>query len=355
MAPSESHSAGSPSPPLGPLRDRSVSTTSDPAAALPFQGGKVDCEAVESKPEQVRTDVAQDLRREWEESPEHPTNWPNSKRWTMALVIALTGFLSTLDSSIFVPALSTLQARYGAGRELATLTISLYVVGLGCGPFVFAPISELYGRQKAYVASMIGFTIMNLGCCFVDSLAGFVILRFLCGFFGSSGPGLGVATISDLFKPHERGRPIAIYGIGPMLGPVIGSMLGNWLVLLSWRWPLRIMTILIGINTGCVMLCMRETYAPVLERRWLARRTEAAADEVGSEEKPAITAAAATVPKPEIRDLLKRTFSRPPRMLLNPVCALFATYYAWVYGCIYVFIVSTCVTIAPLSPSTEYG
>lgn len=93
MAPSESHSAGSPSPPLGPLRDRSVSTTSDPAAALPFQGGKVDCEAVESKPEQVRTDVAQDLRREWEESPEHPTNWPNSKRWTMALVIALTGFL----------------------------------------------------------------------------------------------------------------------------------------------------------------------------------------------------------------------------------------------------------------------
>lgn len=158
-------------------------------------------------------------------------------------------------------------------------------------------------------------------------------------------------------------------------GPVIGSMLGNWLVLLSWRWPLRIMTILIGINTGCVMLCMRETYAPVLERRWLARRTEAAADEVGSEEKPAITAAAATVPEPEIRDLLKRTFSvwsfsaraarrtrahlvssqRPPRMLLNPVCALFATYYAWVYGCIYVFIVSTCVTIAPLSPSTEYG
>lgn len=70
------------------------------------------------------------------------------------------------------------------------MTLSLYLVGLGCGPFVFAPLSELYGRQRAYVVSMIGelmrfalaiyilltvvvvacagFTLMNLGCCFVD-------------------------------------------------------------------------------------------------------------------------------------------------------------------------------------------
>lgn len=123
-----------------------------------------------------------DLQREWIESPDHPQNWPDRRRWTIALVIALTGFLvrsrleidlestsivfdlsdlgpalqSTLDSSIFVPDLATLQKRYHVSRDLATLTVSLYVVGLGCGPFVFAPISELYGRQRAYVISMIG-------------------------------------------------------------------------------------------------------------------------------------------------------------------------------------------------------
>ncbi|GAA5991335.1 hypothetical protein JCM10908_003263 [Rhodotorula pacifica] len=278
-----------------------------------------------------------DLQKEWSESPEHPQNWPDRRRWTIALVIALTGFLSTADSSVFVADIPTVQERYHASKELATLTISLYVIGLGCGPFVFAPLSELYGRQMGYVISMIGFTFMNLGCCFVDSLPGFIVLRFLAGFFGSSGPGLGVATISDLFKPFERGRPIAIYGIGPMLGPVIGSLLGEWLVLISWRWSMRLMTSIIGLNTCCVILFMRETYAPVLERKWLARRLAAETSEKGEAE--AIAASAA--PQPDFREIAVRTFTRPPRLLMNPICALFATYYAITYGAIYIFIVST--------------
>lgn len=56
-------------------------------------------------------------------------------------------------------------------------------------------------------------------------------------------------------------------------GPVLGSILGNWLVLLDFRWPFRLMTILIGLNTLAVLFLMRETYAPVLERAYLARRS----------------------------------------------------------------------------------
>lgn len=53
-----------------------------------------------------------------------------------------------------------------------------------------------------------------------------------------------------------------------MLGPVIGSLVGNYLVLLDWRWPFRVMTILIGLNTLAVVLCMEETYSSVLERNF---------------------------------------------------------------------------------------
>lgn len=58
-----------------------------------------------------------------------------------------------------------------------------------------------------------------------------------------------------------------------LAGPVLGSILGNWLVLLDFRWPFRLMTILIGLNTLAVLFLMRETYAPVLERAFLARRS----------------------------------------------------------------------------------
>lgn len=92
----------------------------------------------------------------WDSSPSHPRNWPNSRRWKNALIISITGFLSTSGSSIFVPATSEIEAQFGGVREVVILATALYVLGLGFGPFVFAPISELYGRQVSYTVSMIG-------------------------------------------------------------------------------------------------------------------------------------------------------------------------------------------------------
>lgn len=69
---------------------------------------------------------------------------------------------------------------------------------------------------------------------------------------------------------------------------------------------MRVMTILIGINTCCVILFMRETYSPVLERKWLARRLAADRSEKG-EEADAIVASVA--PQPSFREIAVRTFT----------------------------------------------
>ncbi|BGP12181.1 hypothetical protein JCM10213_009335 [Rhodosporidiobolus nylandii] len=291
---------------------------------------------------------------DWGRSPVHPRNWSARKKWTNALVIALTGFLCTTGSSIFVPASAAVREQYGVSQEVTTLTVALYVLGLGFGPFCFAPISELYGRQRAYSLSMVGFTAMNLGCCFVRSLPGLIVLRFFSGFFGSSGPGLGVATISDLFAPSERGRPVAVYSIGPMAGPVLGSLLGNYLVLPSlgtWRWPFRLMTILAGLNTILVILVMRETHAPTVERAWSAKR-EAEKDGDGKLEMEEKKVRAQMPARSQAGEVIVRTFKRPPRMLANPVCMVFSTYYAYVYAIIYVFLVSLPLLFAKHSPPT---
>lgn len=129
---------------------------------------------------------------------------------------------------------------------------------------------------------------------------------------------------------------------------------------------MRLLTILIGINTCCVILFMRETYSPFLERKWLVRRLAAEPSEK-DDEADAIVAAAA--PQPSFREIAVRTFTvsliirlrvsssgrsryrlqvdtfrspgqRPPRLLMNPICAIFSSYYSLTYGAIYVFIVS---------------
>lgn len=79
---------------------------------------------------------------------------------------------------------------------------------------------------------------------------------------------------------------------------------------------MRLMTILIGINTCCVILFMRETYSPVLERKWLTRRIAAETSEKG-EEADAIVASVA--PQPSFRELAVRTFTVRPILAASGV------------------------------------
>jgi hypothetical protein len=142
----------------------SAAADEEKEATSKTQGGSVGIDG-----EQLTEDEKRE--REWKTSPRHPRNWRAGQKWTGALIISVTGFLSTVGSSIFVPAASEVRSTYSVSTEVATLTTVGYVLGLGCGPFVFAPISELWGRQRAYSTSMLGFTLMNLGCCFVKRCA----------------------------------------------------------------------------------------------------------------------------------------------------------------------------------------
>jgi hypothetical protein len=97
-------------------------------------------------------------------SPENPRNWPLSKKWGLCLTITVTGFISTSASSIAVPGIHQVMAEFGIHNlKIGTLITCFYVLGLGTGPFIFAPISELWGRQVAYLSSQFFFVIFAIG------------------------------------------------------------------------------------------------------------------------------------------------------------------------------------------------
>lgn len=100
----------------------------------------------------------------FDESPENGRNWPVTKKWGLCLTITVTGFISTSASSIAVPGMHAAMAEFGVHNlKIGTLITSFYVLGLGTGPFVFAPISELWGRQVAYLSSQFCFFIFAIG------------------------------------------------------------------------------------------------------------------------------------------------------------------------------------------------
>ncbi|WOO79547.1 MFS transporter prlG [Vanrija pseudolonga] len=285
----------------------------------------------------------------FESSPENPRNWTPGRKWRTTLTVALTGFISTCGSSIAVPGVHAVMAEFGEhNTKIGVLITSFYVLGLGSGPFLFAPISELYGRQVAYHTSQTFFVIFCIGTAVAPTMAGLIAMRFVCGVFGSVGPALGVATCADIFAPKERGRPVSIYALGPMSGPVLGSMLGYWILFGGWRWLFWSMTFMALANWALLISLTDETFAPVIHKKLQYRIKHPQADATGFLDRlnprrilHNLGWMTAMVSSEQARAVFGRAFSRPPRLLFtNPVAFIFSAYYAYIYGIIYLFLVT---------------
>ncbi|KAB8251921.1 major facilitator superfamily domain-containing protein [Aspergillus flavus] len=189
------------------------------------------------------------------ESPDDPSipfNWPIRKRVYISGLLGLLTMVVAMASSIFTSAIPTVIMMYNIDREVATLGVSLYVLGFATGPLCWAPFSELKGRKLPLVTSAFGFTVFCFATAVSKDLQSLMILRYFTGFFGAGPLTLSGAVYADIFPPHQRG--IAMVGFclmvfsGPLTAPFIGS--GIFVLLLT---------------------TMRETYVPVL-LSWKADR-----------------------------------------------------------------------------------
>lgn len=140
-----------------------------------------------------------------------------------------------------------------------------------------------------------------------------------------------------------------------MAGPVLGSMLGFWILFGGWRWPLWFIVISSGLNFILLSMFSQETYAPVIQRKLSYRVKYPLPDPTSFRDKfsphrilHSLGWMSATVSRSEAGDAFSKAATRPPRLLFgNPVALLICIYYAYLYSIIYVFLVSTPLLFGP--------
>ncbi|KAM5346016.1 hypothetical protein ACJ41O_011877 [Fusarium nematophilum] len=187
---------------------------------------------------------------------------------------------------MFAPGVSQLMREFRShSDELATFVVSIYMFGYAFGPLVFAPLSEIYGRLYLYQIGNLFFVIFCIGAARSDSIHMLMIFRFLMGAVGSIPTTIGVGSIVDIVSIEFRGRALSLWAMGPLLGPSIGPIAGGYLIeAAGWRWVYWLLAILGGIFSVFSLVCMRESYAPVLLKRKAKRlRKETGNPELKSE------------------------------------------------------------------------
>ena len=140
------------------------------------------------------------------------------------------------------------------------MIVSIWELGEGFGPFVIAPLSELYGRMPIYHIGNILFILCSVGAGLSTNVSMLLGFRFLNGFVLSCST-LGPSIVGDLFPKEERGTAMSLAISLPLIGPFAAPVIGGFVAeARGWRWTIWIVTIAVGTVTCLSLALFRETY-----------------------------------------------------------------------------------------------
>ncbi|KAJ7452706.1 major facilitator superfamily domain-containing protein [Mycena galericulata] len=274
---------------------------------------------------------------DWEEDdPDNPQNWSFKKRAFVALSMSLLTFSVYIGSAIYTSSIPGLMLQFDVSLTVATLGLSLYVLGYGVGPMFLTPLQELplLGRNPVYMVTLLLFVVCQVPIITAKNISTVLALRFVTGFLGSPALATGGATISDIFPESQVPYALAVWGFGGVGGPIVGPVIGGFAAQAeSWRWPMLELLWISGFALAFLVLLLPETNAlTILLRR--ARRLRAL---TGNAALRTATERAEEVDADRARERMYEALVRPFTLSPEPVLMFANVYLGFVYAIFYLW------------------
>ncbi|KAG5987328.1 hypothetical protein E4U43_005121 [Claviceps pusilla] len=260
----------------------------------------------------------------------NPMGFSNGRKWFITFVSAVATLAVTLVSSAYTGGMKEIVAEFRVSQEVATLGVSLFVLGFAIGPLLWGPLSELFGRQVLFFTTYACLAAFKAGCAGANNIWTLIILRFFAGAFGSSPLTNAGGTIADMFDADQRGLATAIFALAPFLGPVLGPIAGGFIGMTAgWRWVMGFLAAFSGFMWILGTLLVPETYSPVILRQRALKLSQITGKRYESKvdhDRGRVTLAQS----------FKTALSRPWVLLFRePIVFLLSIYMAIVYGTLY--------------------
>ncbi|KAK4153267.1 major facilitator superfamily domain-containing protein [Chaetomidium leptoderma] len=267
--------------------------------------------------------------------PYNPANWPRHKKITTTLLYGLVTMTATWASSCYSAGTAQIAAEFllphnNTNPHIPILGTSLFLIGFGAGPLLWAPLSEVYGRRPAVFGPMFVAGCFSFGSGAARDFQTLMLTRFWGGFFASAPVTNTGGVLGDLFGPAQRGIAMAGYAMAVVAGPALGPIVSMAVVVhpnLGWRWTEYLTGILQGFVLFVAIIFIDETYPPkllVYKARRLRIETGNWALHAKFEEWDV-----------SVGELARKFLVRPIQLLCTPICFLVALYASFCYGILY--------------------
>jgi DHA2 family multidrug resistance protein len=187
--------------------------------------------------------------------------------WIIAIAVMLSTFMEVLDTTVVNVSLPHIAGSLSATVDEATWTLTSYLVANAIILPLTGWLSNFFGRKRMLMLSVTGFTIASFMCGLAPSLPFLVVCRVIQGACGGGLQPISQAVLLESFPPQDRGKAMGFWGLGIVVAPLLGPVLGGWLTdSYSWRWVFYI-----NVPIGLASIVMTRLY--VFDPAYIKRAT----------------------------------------------------------------------------------
>lgn len=187
--------------------------------------------------------------------------------WIIAVAVMLGTFMEVLDTTVVNVSLPHIAGNLSASVDEATWVLTSYLVSNAIVLPMTGWLSNHFGRKRVLMTSIAGFTIASVACGMAPSLPFLIIFRVIQGATGGGLQPLSQAIMLEAFPPEGRGKAMAFWGLGIVVAPMLGPVMGGWITEnYSWRWVFYI-----NLPVGILALIM--SYLFIFDPKYISRRS----------------------------------------------------------------------------------
>jgi MFS transporter, DHA2 family, multidrug resistance protein len=180
----------------------------------------------------------------------------------------LSTFMEVLDTTVVNVSLPHIAGSLSATTDEATWTLTSYLVANAIVLPITGWLSNYFGRKRLLMFSVIGFTAASFLCGLAPSLSLLVFFRIIQGACGGGLQPISQAILLESFPPHDRGKAMGFWGLGIVVAPMLGPVLGGWLTdSYSWRWVFYI-----NVPIGIAAIIMTNLF--IFDPHYIRRASE---------------------------------------------------------------------------------
>jgi len=185
---------------------------------------------------------------------------PAARRTLLTICTMTATIMQALDTTIANVALPYMQGSLSASADQISWVLTSYIVAAAVMTAPVGWLSDRFGRKKLFLFCVGGFTAASLLCALAQNIEQIVAFRLMQGMCGAALVPLSQSVMLDAYPIEQRGQAMGIWGVGVMLGPIMGPTLGGWLTEnYSWHWVFLVNLPVGAITVLGLLVFMDET------------------------------------------------------------------------------------------------